>query len=148
MRSAAFGGATGPRLDAAGGRASRHIGRSAGALMAGALVTVALTIATDAALHAAGLLPATGEPAADRVLLAATVYRTIYSVVGSYVVARLAPHRPMLHALVGGAIGLVTSVVGAVVTWDQALGPDWYPVALAVLALPSAWVGGKLGMHE
>jgi hypothetical protein len=50
----------------------------------------------------------------------------------------------MQHALVGGAIGLVVSVVGAVSTWDMDLGPHWYSVLLAVTALPCAWLGGRL----
>jgi hypothetical protein len=52
----------------------------------------------------------------------------------------------MRHSLVGGAIGLVLSIVGAAVTWNKgpAFGPHWYPLALIVLALPTAWVGGML----
>jgi hypothetical protein len=52
----------------------------------------------------------------------------------------------MLHALVLGALGLAVSTLGAVVTWNKgpAFGPHWYPLALVVLAMPQAWVGGKL----
>jgi len=65
-------------------------------------------------------------------LLLATVYRTVYGVLGSYIIARLAPDRPMQHALVGGFVGLVVSILGAAVTWNKgpAFGPHWYPVAL------------------
>ena len=84
----------------------------------------------------------------DRPLLLATVYRTVYGVLGSYIIARLAPDRPMQHALVGGFLGLVVSIVGAAVTWNKgpAFGPHWYPLALIVLAMPRAWAGGRL--HE
>ena len=27
---------------------------------------------------------------------------------------------------------------------NRGLGPRWYPIALAVLAIPQCWVGGKL----
>ena len=79
-------------------------------------------------------------------LLLATVYRTIYSVLGSYLTARLAPDKPMLHSLAGGIIGLILSIVGVVETWNKgpAFGPHWYPIALVALALPGAWLGGKL----
>jgi hypothetical protein len=50
----------------------------------------------------------------------------------------------MEHALLGGAIGMVLGIVGAVVTWNRGLGPHWYSVALIITALPSAWLGGKL----
>jgi hypothetical protein len=71
-------------------------------------------------------------------------------VVGSYIIARLAPDRPMGHALVGGAVGLVLSIFGAVVTWHRgpAFGPHWYPVALIVLAMPQAWLGGKIRLMQ
>ncbi len=80
--------------------------------------------------------------------LLATAYRTVFAIVGSFITARLAPDRPMGHALVGGAIGLVLSVVGAVVTWNKDLGPHWYPLALVVTALPCAWVGGKIRLMQ
>jgi hypothetical protein len=52
----------------------------------------------------------------------------------------------MQHALVGGVVGLVVSTVGAVVTWNKGpvFGPHWYPLALIVLAMPTAWAGGRL----
>jgi hypothetical protein len=123
---------------------SRRIGRSILALFVGFVVNVTLTLATDVGLHFAGVMPALGQPASDHVLLLATFYRTVYAVITSYVVARLAPNRPMGHALVGGAIGLLLSTVGAVTTWNSGLGPHWYPVALIVIAMPTAWLGGKL----
>jgi len=80
----------------------------------------------------------------DRMLLVATAYRTLYGVIAGYVVARIAPHRPMLHTLIGGVIGFAVSILGAVATWNRGLGPHWYPLALIVLAMPQAWVGGRL----
>jgi hypothetical protein len=76
----------------------------------------------------------------------ATVYRTVYGILGSYITARLAPHRPMQHALLGGAIGLILSTIGAVATWDRGpeFGPHWYPLSLIVTAMPCAWLGGKV----
>ena len=50
----------------------------------------------------------------------------------------------MGHALLGGAIGMALGTAGATATWNKGLGPHWYPLALIVTALPSAWVGGKL----
>ena len=39
---------------------------------------------------------------------------------------------------------MVLGLVGVVATWNLGLGPRWYPIALAVLAIPQCWVGGKL----
>lgn len=122
----------------------RRILQSVGALLAGFVVNVALSLATDAGLHAIGVLPAVGVPMSDQQSLLAAAYRTLFGVFTSYLVARLAPHHPLGHALLGGALGLVICIAGAVATWNQGLGPHWYPLALAVLALPTAWAGGKI----
>ena len=127
---------------------ARSIGRSIGVLLAGFVVVVILSVGTDLALHAAGIFPPLGQVMSNTLFMLATVYRTVYAVVGSFITARLAPDRPMGHALLGGAIGLVLSVVGAVVTWNKDLGPHWYPLALVVTALPCAWVGGKLRLMQ
>jgi hypothetical protein len=87
-----------------------------------------------------------GQPVADALLLLATACRTVYGVAGSYLAARLAPYRPMTHALALGVAGLAVSIVGAVVTWNRGpgFGPHWYPLALIALAMPTAWAGGRL----
>jgi len=124
-----------------------RIGKSILAVLAGALTGILLSVGTDALLQAVGFLPPLGQRASDAALLAATVYRTIYGVLGAWLTARLAPARPMLHVTVLGALGFAASLLGAVVTWNKgpSFGPHWYPVSLVVLALPTAWLGGWLG---
>ena len=130
----------------------RSLGRSIGAVLAGMLVGIVLTLGTDIGLHAIGVFPPWGQSMVGfgGALLLATAYRTIFGVVGSYIIARLAPDRLMQHALVGGFVGLVVSIVGAAVTWNKgpAFGPHWYPLALIVLAMPQAWAGGKLRVMQ
>jgi uncharacterized MnhB-related membrane protein len=126
----------------------RHIGRSVLAVLVGMLVGIAITLGTDEILHIVGVFPPWGASMVgfDGALLLATAYRTVYGVLASYITARLAPDRPMMHALVGGFLGLVVSIAGAAATWNKgpAFGPHWYPLALIVLAMPQAWAGGKL----
>jgi hypothetical protein len=126
----------------------RRIGRSIGALLAGFVAVVMLSLSTDFALHATGVFPALGQRMSDALFILATAYRTLYGVVGSYVTAQLAPDRPVGHALVGGLIGVALSTLGAVVTWNKDLGPHWYPLALIVTAMPTAWLGGKLRVMQ
>lgn len=127
-------------------RPPRRLLRSIGAVLAGVVVGAVLSMATDAVLHAVGVLPPVGQPASDPVLLVAALYRTIYTILGCYLGARLAPDRPMLHALVLGVLGVVANLVGAVVMWNHPAVIDhrWYALALAALAMPSAWAGGRL----
>ena len=126
----------------------RSIGRSILALFAGFVAGVVLSLGTDLGMHAVGLWPSLGRPMSGQMLLVATVYRTIYGVVSGYIVARLAPRRPLEHALIGGAIGTLLSIAGAALTWNRGLGPHWYPVALIFVALPSAWAGGRLRLTQ
>jgi hypothetical protein len=128
----------------------RRLGRSLLALVAGMLAGIVLSIGTDVLMHAVGLFPALGQPISSAPLVLATGYRSVYGVVSSYIAARLAPSQPMTHALVLGVVGFVVSIIGAVVTWNKgaAFGPHWYPVALIVLAIPTAWLGGKLFLMQ
>ena len=117
--------------------------RSIGAVAAGLVSIFAVTTATDLVMHATGVFPpASAPPMSNGLFLLAFAYRFIYDVAGCYLTARLAPHRPMRHALVLGSIGLVLSIAGAIAMWDA--GPAWYPLGLAVSALPCAWLGGRL----
>lgn len=124
----------------------RRIGRSVAALLAGMVTGAVPVLATDAALHATGVFPSSPQPASDALLLLATAYRVVYGVAGSYLTAWLAPNHPMRHVLVLGVLGTVLGIVGVVVTWGRAdvVGHEWYPIALAVLAIPQSWLGGVL----
>jgi hypothetical protein len=124
----------------------RRIGRSVGAIFAGLVVVIVLSLGTDVALYKLGIFPQPGKPTVDGPLALATVYRSIYGVLGSYIAAWLAPSRRLQHALLLGVIGFVLSVAGAAMAWNHqsTFGPGWYPIALVVLSLPQAWLGGKL----
>jgi hypothetical protein len=126
----------------------RRLGQSVWAIFAGFLFVVILSIATDALLHKLGVFPPLGEYTTDKPLLLATAYRTIFGVIGSYITARLAPNRPMFHALLGGCIGILLGTFGAVVTWNKNLGPHWYSVVLLILALPQSWLGARLFLRS
>jgi len=121
---------------------ARRTWRRIGAVLAGFVIIVVLSIATDAVLHATGIFPPHGELMTDALYVLALAYRMVYSVAGSNVTARLAPDHPLRHALVLGGIGAVLSSIGAAAMWDA--GPGWYPLSLVVIALPCAWVGAWL----
>lgn len=126
--------------------ATRRTGRSALALLAGFVVTAGLSLGTDVVMHAAHVFPPWGQPMSDALFAWATTYRLVYTTLGSYATARVAPYAPMGHALFGGALGMLLATAGAVATWNNgpAFGPHWYPIALVVTALPCAWAGARL----
>ena len=122
---------------------TRRVPRRIGAVLAGLLAIFILSTATDVALHATGVFPPWGERMSDALFLLALAYRIVYGIAGCYVTARLAPDRPMQHALALGAVGVVFSTAGAVAMWDA--GPAWYSLVVIAIAMPCAWAGGKLG---
>ena len=124
----------------------RRTGRSIGAVVAGLLFIVITSTATDFLMHSTGVFPPPGEPMPASLWLLATAYRIVFSVVGCGIAAKLAPYQPMRHALILGLIGVMISTAGTLATWNKGpgFGPKWYPIGLILVALPCAWLGGKL----
>jgi hypothetical protein len=65
-------------------------------------------------------------------------------VVGGYLTARVAPAQPRRHAFILGGVGTVMGTLGAIATIPMNMGPAWYPIALAITAVPSCGLGGVL----
>ena len=123
----------------------RRLGRSILAIFVGFLTVVVLSLGTDEIFHLLKVYPPWNEPMHAPVLNAlALSYRIIYTILGSYLAARLAPRNSMRHAWILGIIGFVLGTLGAVATIPLHLGPAWYPIAIAATALPCAWLGGIL----
>jgi hypothetical protein len=123
----------------------RRLSRSVGAVFLGFFAVVVLSLGTDQLLHVLKVYPPWGEPMYDSgLLLLALFYRIVYTVAGSYITAKFAPYSPMGHAWTLGVIGLIAGTAGAIATIPMHLGPAWYAIAIAVTALPCAWLGGVL----
>jgi hypothetical protein len=117
------------------------------AVVAGFLTVVILSTVTDFALESAGFFPPIGQGIfSTSLLLIAFAYRSLYTVVGGFVTARLAPNRPMRHAIILGIVGIVAGGIGVVAGWN--LSAHWYPIALVIGALPCSWLGGKLRLRS
>ena len=122
----------------------KNLGRSIWAVVAGVLGIIIATTLVDIGLHLAGIFPAPPEPLTDSLAWLASSYRLIIGIGGGYLTARLAPDRPLRHALILGYVGIVLGLVGVIATWNLGLGPRWYPISLVVLAVPQCWLGGWL----
>lgn len=121
--------------------------KSIGAVIAGFAALVILSTITDIILQKTGVMKT--EPFDENpVWLIAIIvaYRTIFNTLGCYLTARLAPSKPMKHAIILGTIGFALTIVGAIVMWH--LPPHWYPISLVVLTLPAAWLGGKMAIKK
>jgi hypothetical protein len=121
--------------------------KSIGAVTAGFAALAILSIITDVILGKTGVMktePFDKNPA--WLIVAIVLYRTIFNTIGCYLSARLAPSKPMKHAMILGTIGAVLTIVGLIVAWD--IPPRWYPISLIVLTLPAAWLGGKMASRK
>lgn len=119
--------------------------KSIGAVIAGFALLVILSIIMDSILEKTGVMKT--EPFNENpVWLIAIIilYRTIFNTFGCYLTARLAPNKPMKHAIILGIIGVVLTIVGLIAMWD--IPPRWYPISLIVLTLPASWLGGKMAI--
>ena len=119
-------------------------GKSIWAVVAGVLVIIGVTTLVDIVMHVMGFFPPMDQPITNALALVATFYRIVIGVGGAWLTARLAPDKPMKHAMILGYVGVALGLVGVVATWNMGLGPGWYPIALVVLAIPQCWAGGRI----
>jgi len=122
-----------------------NILKGIGAILAGIVFIVATHSGTDFVLESLGIFTQPNEGFHTTwMVVTATIYRSIYTVAGGYLTAALAPSPPMRYVVILGIIGTVAGILAAIVTIPMGIAPAWYPIALAVLALPCTWLGGKL----
>lgn len=126
---------------------SRRLGRSIWAVFAGFLVGAILSLGTDQVMHVLKIYPPWGERMSEGLFWVATAYRILYTIIGGYLAAQLAPNRPMKHAMILGTIGLILSIAGAAATWNRDVGPHWYAILIAAIAIPCSWLGAKLALR-
>lgn len=122
-----------------------NILKGIGAILAGMIFIVVSHTGTDFVLEKLGIFtPPEQGLHITWMVVTATLYRSVFTVVGGYIAAALAPNPPMRYVMILGIIGLALSSLGAIVTIPMKLGPAWYPIALVVLSLPCVWLGGRL----
>ena len=123
--------------------------RSVLAVVAGFLVTAIASTVMDAILHATGIFPPTPRTMSESLFVLASAYRALFTVAGGFVTARLAPGRPMRHVWILACIGLAAGVAGVIFYWIAGrtqFGPAWYPLSIALEAIPCVWLGGRLAI--
>jgi hypothetical protein len=121
----------------------KHIFKSIGAVLAGFVSVAVLSIATDVVLESLTIFPPQTKPEeyTTWMLAMALAYRSVYTVIGGYVTAKLAPSHYKKHVVALMILGGIGGVLGAVTGWD--LGNHWYPVALAATGPLLVWLGGS-----
>ena len=119
------------------------------AVLAGLLFIGFTHTLTDTILETSNVFPPPSEGLhVTWMVLLALGYRVVLSIAGCFITAKLAPQNPMKHALILGFIGVFLATFGAVVAIPLNLSPTWYPIALIIVTLPCAWLGGKLASRN
>lgn len=84
----------------------------------------------------------TGQPPPSFFSVLYVSYTVVSSIVGGYVTAFLARHFEIRHALALGSIACLLSLRPVVSSWNKGL--TWYQIAVPVLVLFGALLGGYL----
>lgn len=122
--------------------------KSIGVIFLGVFFTVIFSHGTDFILEYLGIFPTIGQSEFDTwMYVFAIIYRTFYSAVAGYLVAALAPDRPMRLVIILGIVGTIAATLGVVAAVSTGL-IVWYPIMLAVFAFPSVWAGGKVQLMQ
>lgn len=116
--------------------------KSFGAVIAGFVATAVTTTLVDTIMHQTGVFPDYDVVMSNQLFALALGYRIVLNSFGCFIAAKLSPYYPMYHAFALGTFGMIMASVGAYVMWDK--GPGWYSLANIAIALPCAWIGGKL----
>ncbi len=122
--------------------------RSVAAVVVGFVLIGALSVGTDLLVMRVmpGSFDAAGQTTAPRLLALMLAYVGVYATLGCYVTARLAPSRPMAHAVALGLLGLAMNVAVSSTKWDAM--PTWYIVIGVATTMLWAWLGGRLRERE
>ena len=126
---------------------NKTIFKSIGAVLAGFVLGAVLSIGTDFLMDKMGIMSMENFKQTPFLIICTVImYRFIFNVIGSYLTARLAPNKPMKHVIIIGVIGTVLGLLGSFAMWDKAI--SFYNVAIILISLPSAWLGGQLFLKK
>ncbi len=123
----------------------KNVFRSTGVVLLAFIACALLSILTDFLLESIGVLPDPSQGLHETgLIILVLVYRAIYTVFSGYLVGWLAPHKPMLHILVVGLIGIVLTLLALTDPEFSEKAPHWYVYVLAAQTLPTLWLGVKI----
>ena len=122
--------------------------RSVLAVVAGFLVIGVLAFGTGKVMQSASpaQFDAAGNPTTTVMMIVQLLYVGVYATFGCWLAGRLAPSRPMLHALVLGVLGLALNIPSAMSLRDTH--PTWYLAAGILSTMLWAWLGGTIAERQ
>lgn len=120
--------------------------KNAGAVLAGVLTVIILSIGTDTILESVGIFPPFGQELTTWMLLLALAYRCLFTIAGGFVTAKLSQQTPIRNVKILAIIGVIGGALGVIAGWD--LSAHWYPIAIFLTAYPLTILGGKICLKK
>jgi hypothetical protein len=119
--------------------------KSIGVILLAFMISALLSVLTDFLLEAIGVLPHPKDGLfITWAILLVLFYRGVYTILAGFIVAKLAPGKPMLHAMILGSIGIIITVAATNSPSLADKAPLWYGYTLAAITIPCLWLGVKM----
>jgi hypothetical protein len=116
--------------------------RSIGVLLLAFVVNGLLSVVTDFILESIGVLPDPSKGLFETwAILLVLFYRGAYTIFTGFLIARLAPSKAMLHALILGVIGTMIVLLAMTNPTVAEKAPMWYGYTLAATTIPCMMFG-------
>ncbi|MEO6869357.1 MAG: hypothetical protein ABI168_06920 [Ginsengibacter sp.] len=124
---------------------NKKIFKSIGVILLAFIISGLLSVITDFLLEKIGVLPDPQQGLFEPWLIVVVlIYRGFYTILAGYIVAKLAPGKPMMHALILGIIGTVITIIGTNSASFSDKSPLWFGYTLALLTIPCLLLGVKI----
>ena len=122
-----------------------NIFKSIGVIILAFVVTALLSVLTDFSLEAIGILPNPEKGLFETwAILLCLFYRGVYTVLAGFIISRLAPGKPMLHALILGVMGVALTLLAVSNSEFAQKSKLWFGYTLAAMTIPCLWLGVKI----
>jgi uncharacterized membrane protein YeaQ/YmgE (transglycosylase-associated protein family) len=124
---------------------NKNILKSIGVILLAFVVIALLSMLTDFLLESIGVLPNPQKGLFETwAILLVLFYRVVYTILAGFIVAKLAPNRPMLHAIILGIIGTIITVLAVSSPSVAEKAPLWFGYTLATITVPCLWFGVRV----
>jgi hypothetical protein len=119
--------------------------KSIGVLLLAFVVNGLLSVVTDFLLESTGVLPDPSKGLFETwAIILVLFYRAVYTVFTGFIIAKLAPSKPVLHALILGLIGTVVTILAVSSPTFAGKAPLWFGYTLAAITIPAMILGVKI----
>ena len=123
----------------------KNIFKSIGVIVLAFVANALLSMLTDFLLESIGVLPNPEKGLFETgAIILVLCYRGIYTVLAGVIIAKLAPRKPMLHAMILGAIGVVITLLAISSPAFAEKSRLWFGYTLIAITVPCLWLGVKV----